>query len=195
MARAKVVLALIFVALVIFSTIAYSSASETFWFSRSLTVKELAVGQSSYYQPDFYFNVTDSGKYLGSLYFRMEAVPPNQSSNTAYVDFQHSGNTELDSIVFRFSSPEVTRVYLDMSDPVTVSYTPSRDLRSFSVKADFGELGTLQGANTYQFILYENGAKSSSLYFTADISMHYMNPLELTSLKAHVALNAVIPSL
>jgi hypothetical protein len=196
MSRTKIIaLTIILVAIVVFSAIAYSSATETFPFSKTLTVREVDSGNASYYEPIFYFNITDSGKSLGYLYFRIEAIPPNQSSNTVYIDFQHSGNTKLDSIVFRFSSPEVTRVYLDMSDPVTVAYTSSRDFNSFSVKADFGELGTLQGANVYQFILYDNRAKSSNLYFTADISMHYMNPLELTSLKAQVTLNTIIPSL
>lgn len=82
-----------------------------------------------------------------------------------------------------------------MSDPVAVEYTSSRDFNSFSVKAGFGELGSLQGSNVYQFILDENAAKSSNLRLTADISMHYMNLLELTSLKAQVTLNAIIPNL
>ena len=193
MSRAKIALTLILVAVIILSALVYSSATEHFWFSRTLTVKQENTGISSYYQPVFEFNLIDSGNYLGDFYFRMEASLPNQTSNTVYVDFLHSGNTKLDSIDFRFSSPEVTSLYLDMGDPVSVAYTSSRNVNSFSVKADFGELGTLQGANVYQFILNDNGAKSSNLYFTADISMHYMTPLQLTSLKAQVTINTVIP--
>jgi hypothetical protein len=194
MSRVKIVLAVILVPILAFSALAYLSMTETFLFSQALTVKELDYGSIDYYWPTFQFNITDSNNYLGLFYFRMQYILPNQSSNTVYIDFQHSGNTKLDSIVFHFSSPEVRRVYLDMSDPVGVSYSSSRDTNSFTVKADFGELGTLQGGNTYEFILYDAAYKPNTLFFTADISMHYMVPLELTSLKAHVSINTVIPS-
>ena len=194
MSRMKVALVIILGAIIVISALAYSSATERFLFSKDLTVKESNSGSISYYEPNFTFNITDSNNYLGSLYFRMEAIPPNQSSNTVYIDFGHSGNTKIDSIVFHFSSPEVTSIYLDMSGPVDVAYSSSRDINSFSIKADFGELGTLQGSNFYQFILLDATNKPSNLYFSADISMHYMSLFELTSLKAHVTVNTVIPS-
>jgi hypothetical protein len=195
MSRAKMALALILVAIVILSALVYSSAAEHFWLSRSLIVKEDNVGVSSYYQPVFQFNITDSDKHLGDFYFRVEAIPPNQTSDTVYISFQHFGNTKLDSIDFHFSSPEVKRVYLDMSDPVGIKVSSSRDANSFSVKADnFGELGTLQGDIVYQFILSNDKTNSNNLYFSADISMHYMTPLQLTSLKAHLTISTVIPA-
>ncbi len=195
MSRAKIALTLILVAVVILSALVYSSATENFWLSRTLTVKEDYPGISGHYQQVFQFNLTDSDKLLGEFYFRIEAIPPNQSSNTVYIDFEHSGNTKLDSIDFHFSSPEVTRVYLDMSDPVGIKFSASRDVNSFSVKAnDFGELGTLQGNIVYQFILSDAKTNNNNLYFSADISMHYMTPLQLTTLKAHLTINTVIPA-
>ena len=192
MVSRKLVLSAILILVILFSAMAYASAQKVFLFSKTLTVEKIS-GEPNELEPIYYFNVTDSGKYLGMLHFRIEPSPKNVSSNAVYVDFQHSGNTQLDSIVFRFQSQQVTRVYLDMSDPVTVTYSPSRDLTSYSVKADFGKLGTLQGSDVYQFILYTYGHKSS-LYFSAEISMHYMNLFEMTTLKATVELNTVIPS-
>jgi hypothetical protein len=192
MVKKRIILSVIISLLIVFSAFAYVSSQNAFLFSKELTIIKVS-DEPNNYEPDFYFNLTDSGKYVGSLYVRVEPIPKNSSSNTVYVDFQHKGNTKLDSIVFRFQSQQVTRVYLDMSDPVSVTYSPSRDLNSYSVKAEFGELGTLQGSNVYQFILYDYGLKSN-LYFSAEISMHYMNFLETTALKANVGLNTVIPS-
>jgi hypothetical protein len=192
MAKKKIIFSTVLILLIVFSTLVYVSSQRIFLFSRELTIIKVS-GEPNNLEPEFYFNVTDSGKYVGSLFVRVEPITKNSSSNTVYVDFQHSGNTQLDSIVFRFQSQQVTRVYLDMSDPVSVTYSPSRDLTSYSVKAEFGELGTLQGSNVYQFILYDFGPKSN-LYFSAEISMHYMNFLETNALKANIGLNTEIPS-
>jgi hypothetical protein len=191
----KAILSLVLILLIVISAFIYATSSQQFLFTKTLTVSKISATEPNDVQPTFYFNITDSGKYLGTLYFRMDPIPPNGTSNNVYVNFQHSGNTRLDSIVFHFKSHEVSRVYMDMSDPVTVTYTPSRGINSYAIKTEFGELGNMQGSNVYQFILYDFGPKSSNLYFSAEISMHYMNFLELTALKANVELNAIIPSL
>ena len=192
MIKKKIIFSLVLILLIIFSALAYVYSQEVFLFSKELTVVKVS-GEPNNYEPEFYYNITDSGKYLGSLLVRIDPIPKNGSSNRVYVDFQHMGNTQLDSIVFRFQSRQVTRVYVDVSDPVSITYSPSRDVTSYSVKAEFGDWGTLQGSAHYQFILFDDGPEAT-LYFSVEISMHYMNFLEMTKLKANVGLNSVIPS-
>jgi len=188
------ILTLILVTVATASAVAYSSAANHFWFTRTLTAQLISQAPNNY-EPEFEFNISDSGKNLGNFYLRVEPIYPNQTLNEVYISFEHLGNTNLDSIDFRFSSTEITRVYLDTSDPEGIDYIASRDYNSFSVFAhNFGQLGTMQGADTYLFILYDVPSHNNSLFFSADISMHYMTPLQLTSLKTQVTVNTVIPT-
>ncbi len=195
MSRAKMAITLVLIVVIAVSPFVYLSVTKSFWFTHALTLQNVGV-PSSASEPEFEFNLSDSGRNVGEFYFRVEPIFPNQTSNKVYIDFQHSGNTELDSIDFRFSSPEVTKVYLDMSDRVGVEYISSISADSFSINANnFGELGTMQGSNgPFQFVLFDRQVNSNSLYFSADISMHYMSPLQLTTLKAHITINTAIPS-
>jgi hypothetical protein len=193
MARLKFALAAILVILVVFFALVLSSVTQRFLFTRDLIMTAFEGNGESYYTPTYQFNMSDSNNYLGFFYFRMEYIPPNQSSNSVYISIEHLENTKLDSIVFRFSSEQVGAVYLDTSDPVDVSYSSSRDIDSFTTRAEFGELGTLQGDLVFQFILQDVPYKNNNLFFTADITMHYMTPLQLTALKAQVSISTTIP--
>jgi hypothetical protein len=192
MKKAIIILIAILAIFVIATSIMLPSITQKYPFTKGLTVT-LIQGNDTGYEPNYYYNITDNGKLVGKFFFRVEYIPPNGSSNQIYIDYEHLGGTKLDWIVFRFSSQEVHRVYLDMSDPVGVTYNPSRSTNTFAVKANFGELGTLQGSNTYQFVLYDDPSKTNNLFFTADISMHYMEPIQWTALSAQVTVNTIIP--
>jgi hypothetical protein len=192
MAKLRVILGII--ALIIFISVAVMLPSiiQTRPFTHNLVITQMG-NVGSYIQPEYSFNLTDNGKLVGYFYFRMDYIFPNQTSNEVYVDFEHIGNTRIDSINFQFQSPEVTRLYTDMSDPVGIVYSPSRNINLYAVKATFGELGNLQGSDVYQFILYDDTSKPSYLYFSADISLHYMTPVQWTELKADISFHTQIP--
>jgi hypothetical protein len=192
MAKLRVILGIVAVTIVISVALILPSITQSRPFAHDLVITQMG-NVGSCIQPEYYFNLTDNGKLVGYFYFRMDYIFPNQTSNEVYVSFEHIGNTRLDSINFQFQSPEVTRLYTDMSDPVDVAYSSSRDFNMFAVKATLGELGNLQGADTYQFILYDDISKPNYLFFSADISMHYMTPLQWTELKADVTFNTHIP--
>jgi hypothetical protein len=194
MKKAWIILIAIFAIFVVSIAIMLPSITQKYLFTKGLTVT-LIQGNGTGIEPNYYYNITDNGKLVGKFLLRVEYIPPNESSNQIYIDYEHLGGTKLDSIVFQFSSQEVYQVYLDVFDPGGVTYSPSRSANTYTVKANFGELGTLQGSDTYHFILYDDPSKANNLHFTADISMHYMEPIQWTALNAHIDVNTVIPKI
>jgi len=189
---------LVVVIMLVFSLLAFSSVSKRFIFSKELAVREVADSFDNPYEPNY--NFTDSSNYVGNLFFRMERDFYNNSENKVYIDIQHVRTTELDSIVFLFKSPNLASVFLDTNYPLGVTYVFSRSFDTFTIEAtNLGGLGVIGGTAEagnifFNFVLKSGPSHSNSLLFSAELSMHYMTPLQLTSMKASISLNTNIPS-
>ncbi|MBT0160470.1 hypothetical protein G4O51_10855 [Candidatus Bathyarchaeota archaeon A05DMB-2] len=98
-------------------------------------------------------------------------------------------------MALRFRSPKILTVYLETNNPRGVTYTFSLEhLDTYVVSIDdFGELGRMNGDVDFNFILHTSEDEPNELFFSADVSMHYKMPLQLTTLKAHASTNTYIP--
>lgn len=177
------------VLLLLFSSlIVWASAYQRFIFTRELHVSDFV----PHLNDDYAANVTDSGQELAHLYIRIE--PPMVNSNRVPVLFEiwHAENTELDSLALRFS----TGLFVTTMQFEATSYTQPLEFRRdnravlFSIK-DLGLYGTGTVTLDFTLIKYSN---LNELTITADFSMHYESPLQLTALNGHSFLNTQIPS-
>ena len=188
-----IILGIVLVAVIVFSALFAVSLTQSFPFTTDLNVIARQGNGSDPNEPTYVFDFNDSNNRVGIFTFRLEPAFPNgPSSHDVYTEYMHLGNTKLDSITFQFNTPGVSNVYLDMGDPIGVSYISTRGYNSYTVTATFYELGTLQGANYYKFIL-TNLPSTSSLSFYANIRMHYMTPLQLTALRAQMSIQTTVP--
>lgn len=195
MAKLRIITAAILIAiLTVLGFVAFFSETETFLLTNDLTVVSSYNGE--YFSQLYSFNLSDSNKVVGNVFFTMYYILPGQFTNMVFIDIGHKENTELDKVIFTFTSPKLMSVSVDMGSPHGISYTSSRaSPNTFTIIAyNFGELGTVQASLRFRFlfddIISEN---DSSLSFSADIFMHYMIPLQLTALKGHVEIHTGIP--
>lgn len=170
--------------LLLSSLIAWASANQRFIFTRELHVS----GFAPLHDESYVANVTDSGQELAHLYFRVEHPAVNSDRVPIRFSIWHAENTELDSLTLRFSTePFLTTMQFEVT-----SYTPPlefhRDNKAvlFSIK-DLGLYGTGTVTLDFTLIKYSN---LNELTITADFSMHYESPLQLTALNGHSFLNA-----
>ena len=137
------------------------------------------------------WNVFDEETYMGEVFFRIEPNPNGLQQNQMTISSSLFYNqTELDSIKIRFSGGNsVISVYKEAS-----SYDWNYQFRMESGDVIF-EVPDLdwfgQSTTRLDFILVPYDA--TDLYLNMELSMHRTTPLQLTSLKAQVFIDAPIP--
>ena len=186
------ILAVALVIIIALSALALSSLSKSFLFSKELTVATLSESIASHASVVYDANVTDSKTYIGELFIRIEPNSLEDNQKNMVFSIGHKANTELDTVVLTFSSREIALVYFGGMPSVEYSYSTSPD--SITVTIDVQKaLGSLQSTLEFDLILNTVNSYSTNLLFSADILMHYMEPLQLTALRAHTSFNTYIP--
>ena len=99
--RTKLVLAIILVTVVFLSTLVFALASQTFLFSKELSVEEIM------YDPDvssYSASLTDNGVLVANIYFRIDHASSNALGHRMLFAITPHNQTEVDSLTLRFSA-------------------------------------------------------------------------------------------
>ncbi len=171
---------------IVFAGLFSASISQNFLFTSYAKVEEVENNENA-----STWKVFDGETYLGEIYFRIEHSPSGLQQNQITIAFSLFYNqTELDSVKIRFSGGNsVISLYKK-----AYSYDWKYEFRmkggdvSFEVP-DLEWFG--QSTATLDFILVPFDA--TNLYLNMVLSMHRTTPLQLTSIEAHVNVDAPIP--
>jgi hypothetical protein len=146
----------------------------------------------------YYGIALDGSNKIADLYFRVEHAQPNSNYQPMRVEWQHSPDVEIDSVTFRFRVASGTTIYMQTdypgisSIPYSFSYKNQHGPVYEIVLKDIGSYGK-SGSVRIDFIM-RNIQNASQMTFEADFSMHYVSALQLSSIKAHAHLDALIPT-
>ena len=137
------------------------------------------------------WNVFDEETYMGEVFFRIEPNPNGLQQNQMTISSSLFYNqTELDSIKIRFSGGNsVISVY---KEAASYDWNYQFRMESGDVIFEVPDLDWFgQSTTRLDFILVPYDA--TDLYLNMELSMHRTTPLQLTSLKAQVFIDAPIP--
>ena len=180
------ILAILILAILITSLLVFSE-TQNFPFSSDLRVDEVAK-----YDGTSDFTVFDGETMLGNIHFSIEPeIPSGSGQNQMTISFSLFYNqTELDSIIIRFSAG--TNIVSIFRKATSYDWEYKFHTESSNVVFEVPDLGWYgQSTSKLDFILFPNDA--TSLFLDMQLSMHKMAPLQLTSLKAQVHIDATIP--
>jgi hypothetical protein len=162
------------------------SMSQIFLFTSDARVMEVENNEDARI-----WKVYDGETLLGEIYFTIEPAPIGSDQNRMTISFTLFQNqTELDLIKLKFSGGNnVVSVYREASsyDWRYQFHTEGGDV-IFEVP-DLDWFG--QSTTRLDFILFP--FDTTNLYLSIQVSMHRTAPLQLTSLKAEVFIDAPIP--
>jgi hypothetical protein len=185
--RTRLVLAIILVAIVFLSTLVFALASKTFLFSKELMVEEIRYDPS---MNSYSTSLTDNGVLVANVYFRIDNALANSLGHRMIFSISPHNQTEVDSLTLKFSGVHgVISVYYEAN---SIFQDTSFNERNNEVVLKIPDAG-LYGSSTIRldFILEPFGAESLSLI--AELTMHKNTPLQLTSQKAQLHIDAAIP--
>lgn len=185
----KIKLSILAVSIVglVFAGLFAFSVSQSFPFTSDLRVEEGAK-----YDTSSYLTVFNGETLLGNIYFTIEpGAAEGLAQNRMTISFSLFYNqTELDSITIRFSAGQnIISVFREAS-----SYTWEYQFHTegSDVVFEVPDLGWFGSSTvTLNFILFPMGA--TNLHLDMQLSMHRTTPLQLTSQKAQVHVDAVVP--
>jgi len=163
-----------------------TSMSQNFLFTSYARIEEVENNENA-----SIWKVFDGETYIGEIYFRIEPSVSGLQQNQMTISFTTFYNqTELDSIKLRFSGGNsVISVYKEAS-----SYDWDYEflMKDGDVSFEVPDLYWYgQSTTTLDFILVPFDA--TNIYLNMALSMHRTTPLQLTSLKAYVNVDAPIP--
>jgi len=110
------------------------------------------------------------------------------------IQIPYNPDVELDSVTFRFSSDPnmIFAFYSKASSYIWTEVSPHQEDLAYIYRVnDLGMYGKYALNFEFTADIYEN---ANHLAFEANLSMHQTTILQLTSLTAHVFLDATIPS-
>ena len=165
-----------------------ASMSQNFLFSSYAIVKKVENNEDA-----IIYHVFDGESMMGEIYFRIEHGPSGLAQNPITISFTLWYNqTELDSFKIRFSGGNsVISVYKEASS-YDWDYQFQREGEDVIFEVpDLDWFG--QSTTTLDFILFPFDA--TNLYLDMELTMHRTTPLQLTSLKAQVFIDAPIPEM
>jgi hypothetical protein len=185
--RPKLILVIGLVSVFFLSILVCVSASQTFLFSKELTVEEVR------YDPNmnsYSSSLTDDGMLVANTYFRIDPAPSNSLEHRMMFSVTPYNQTEVDSLTLRFSANRGTPSVYCESDSILLD--ASFYERNNEIVLEIPDTGSY-GPSTIRldFILEPFGAERIS--FNAELSMHRSMPLQLTSQKAQMYIDAAIP--
>jgi hypothetical protein len=168
------------------------TAEERFPFSRKLDVASLGPNSPS---PDIcfaYFNLTDSGQLIASIYVQMDYPEPNSTGVPLYVSIRQQSETEIDSLTLGFSQYGYNGVSGLLSPSSSIpqdKFRSSTPHESWEMTANnLGSYGV--GNITLDFVLYLGATYRVYDVLQYDVglyiglSMHQRALIQLTSLNA-----------
>lgn len=199
--RTKIALgiSIIVIVVIVLSNLMVSSATENFLFSKSLNVGEFEshfYNSSNDLRNEYVANLTDENTLIRTVFLRIWSLPSNLTNIPRcwiLLQLAYKPDTEVDSITLRVDSGSLFSKYYTSSLGTITSTNFYED--GSAIVYEIKELGNFlgQGTVTLEFLI-EDTSQLSSVAITADISMHQTTPIQLTSLNAHVFLDAAIPS-
>lgn len=171
---------------VVFTGLFTASMTQNFIFTSDLRVEGVEKNDNT-----SILHVFDGQTFLGAIYLRIEPQIVGLQQNWVMLSFSLFYNqTELDSVKIRFSGGNGhVSVYREAT-----SYTWEHQFHTEGGDAvlDVPDLGWFgQSTATLDFILFPHDA--TNLVVDMQLSMHRTTPLQLTSLKAQVHIDAPIP--
>lgn len=185
-------LALLLVVIIAVSSMVFVSSVELFPFKRDVSFDTIEQSDADLVQFMYYGNATDARTTVASLYIRVEQEFNNQ--RRVYVDVQHEGNTELDTVTLKFQSSDISSVAFEGYS--STSYSIKRNGAEFIAVVNYERtLGIMEASTPLNFFVTTIGSGDGdfSLYLQTDMYMHYKQPLELTQLKVTKGLNINLP--
>jgi hypothetical protein len=165
------------------------STERIFLFSRNLLTKDLNV-EDGIDQHLFLMNDTN-GNLIGEFVFHINGLP-NSTFQRIWIDVTHFNDTLLDSVTFKFSTApgKLATVYHEAGYP-TVPTTTSRDTHGTTI--DFKPInGYARSTFTCRFVLENTEFNQISL--KTEVTMHQQQLLQLTSLRAEMYIQNILPS-
>ena len=183
----KIIIGTIFlVVLIPLLTLGFLSATNTYMFSRNLTVKDTTTSSMG---NDRWFDLYDGDVYFGELLIR---VGSSRGAVTKIV-FDTPNTHEdyvVDSILLKFSTGgnTPTNVYMDCNCP-EVSTTFKQDIYGTTIKITGMEV--YRGGSTPISFMVES-YRNLTLSINADVTYHETSLLQLTCSRAHVLVNTQI---
>ena len=165
-------------------SLGFLSASNTYIFSKNLTIKETPI-----ISDDYWFDLYDGDNYFGELVIRVR--PPTGAVTKIIFNTPntHEGYV-VDFIVLKFSTGtnNPTKIYMQCDYPA-VPTTFQYDSYGTTVKIDGMEVYR-GGAAPITFLL--ESYSNTTLSITADVTYHETSLLQLNALKAHISVNTQI---
>ena len=165
-----------------------ASISQTFLFTSHAIVEEYENNEDI-----SIWHVFDEDTYLGEIGLEMEPSPSGLKQNQITISLTLFYNqTELDSVKIRFSGGNsVISVYKEAS---SYEWDYQFNTEGGDVLFEVPDLDWFgQSTTRLDFILLPFDA--TNLYLHMELSMHRTPPLQLTSLKAQVFIDAPIPEM
>jgi hypothetical protein len=184
--KIKFLIPTILIIAVILAGLFTASMTQNFPFTSDLRVVELEE-----YDNIYILNVFDGETFLGEIYFRIEPSPSGLHQNRMTISLSLFYNqTELDSVKIRFSGGNsVISVY---KEATSYNWKYQFHTEGGDVVLDVPYLDWFgQSTARLDFILFPVDA--TDLYLDMQLAMHRTTPLQLTSLKAQVFIDATIP--
>jgi hypothetical protein len=190
--RVKIALLATGFIIIVFSGL-FLSANQSFIFAK-------AVGTSEFYnsgEGTYVANITDGNTPISKIYINIGAAVANSGNlrqHRILIQIPYSPDVELDSVTFRFSSDPnaIFAFYSKASSYIWTEITPHQENNAYVYKVN--DLG-LYGKYTVNFeFIAETYEGTNHLAIEADLSMHQPALIQLTSLKAHVFIDATIPA-
>lgn len=184
--KIKFLIIIITIIVIVLAGLLAVSMSQSFLFTSYARVEEVENNNDT-----FIWNVFDGETFLGEIYFRIEPSQSGLHQNMMTFSFTLFYNqTKLDSVKIKFSGGNsVISVYKEAS-----SYDWGYQFQTEGGDAVF-EVPDLdwfgQSSTRLDFVLFPFDA--TNLYLDIQLTMHRTTPLQLTSLKAQVNINAMIP--
>lgn len=187
------VLAVLTIIAILLGSLITLSATEQYIFSKDIYFNEFTKDGIGYYG-----NVSDGDKVIADLYFRVEHAQPNSNYQPMRVEWQPSSDIEIDAVTLRFIVPDGVNIYIETGYPgvPSIPYSFCHKIQNHHIYEitlnDLGSYGT-GGSIPIKFIV-NNLRNASQMILEAEFSMHYKAALQLSSMKAHAYIDALIPT-
>src|SRR5208337_5692244 len=178
-----VIVVLLGIAVLVPSILAYASERGAYLFSRDLQVTDFAASQSFLNFNAYAANVSDSGTFVTSFYFRISPLAVNFTTYEIMFSIGYASDYHFDSMSLRFSvEPMDLSIYLEASsyDWSGARFTYDNNGGVLYSVPNMGWYGG--GTTTLNFIMETHQYQSVNLACAVSVSMHRNAVLQLTSL-------------
>jgi len=186
------IIAVLAIILAVLATLFVASATENFLFTENLTMSQPE--HRSYGDGEAYVvNMTTGDTYVDNVYLSISGYQnPANNSATYYITLQvpYQTGIEKDAISFKIVSTQAMLYMETNQENLTPTFNRNDAEQTVTIN-NIGDYG--QSTITYYFLL-QTGSNIEQIPVDIELSAHQMQPLQLTSLKAHIAFDAQTPT-